>query len=1142
MKRLSKVTIIILCMAVVTVIITAMFCYFKKEPEIVKDTSDISIKNLNVDYMVNPVGTDSDHPYFSWKIYSDINGQKQTAYRITVSTDASFNKSGSNVWDTGKVKSDKSVGVVYKGDKLKPSTQYYWKVSVWDKDDNVSTSKEKAYFETGLLSKTWDDAKWIKTDTMSEVSDYTIEFDMKLENHAFGIVFGGSQSKFYMWQFNVLDHPGKLYLRPHVSNNGTYAVKEYDISSYFGVNDILNKEVHVKIEVKSKEIITYINNTRVNTYTDSNIQYGRIGYRVFSSADVDEKAYIDNLILKKNNESVFSYDFETDNPFGTGTIKNGKLYVQSSSGESLSYISSGSEEGISLFRKEFNIKKNIKSVKVYSTALGVYDLYINGKRVGRTLEDGKVQYDELKPGWTDYSKRVLYYTYDVTSFIKEGNNAIGAMVANGWWAGRISFGAYGNKPTAFCAKILITYDNGKKEVINTDESWKTTFGGPILTGEIWDGETYDGNKSSFDWTMTDYESSDWSGAAISNDFKGIISAHTGTTVQVRNELTRDYVSATVYKGTVKNNSNYGKINVIKVYNEKQTIHIEKGQSVIFDMGQNMVGWPYITIKGEKNTVISFRYAEMLNDSGKTSRKNDGPEGSLYTANYRSAKSVGKYIMSGNTEGESYRPSMTFYGFRYVEITVTGDIDIIDLKGEVLGSANIETGNIETSEPLVNQLYQNILWGQRGNYLSVPTDCPQRDERLGWTGDTQIFARAASYNANVAGFFKKWLQDLRDSQTPAGSYTDVVPYVPAVSNTSNSGWTDAGIIVPYNMYQMYGDKQILIDSYDSMDKYMKYLSRFGYDGPGVAYGDWLAYENTDNRYISVCYYAYDAMLMSEMAEILGKNEDVEKYGKLYKEIMDYYRETYIKNGKLMQNSQTGCILALKMKLLPEEMIEDVVETLIKKIQKNKNKLSTGFIGTGYIVEVLSEYGASDMAYSLLLQRDNPSWLYSIDQGATTIWERWNSYTLATGFGDAGMNSFNHYAYGAVSCWMFRYMAGIESGSEGFRRFVLQPQPDSQNRITYVNCSYDSVYGLITSNWSTQNAIFDYTCEVPVNTSCVLKLPLVSDEAKTITVNGTEYDIAGIKNISVQGITYIEENSDGNHLEFSLESGKYNIKVS
>lgn len=991
--------------------------------------------------------------------------------------------------------------------------------------------------------------------------DYTVETDMTLTGDAAGICFSAADSSnMFMWQFNTINYPGKHYLRAHIWTGGNVSVHEFDISGYFTPQDMKDTERHIKIEVIGTKINTYIDDQLVNSYTNAAVTTGKVGFRVSSNGSENhESAYFDNMRVTTYSdagESVRLYDFETPlNPFSGGKVIDGRLYCDAGTGvATFVYLEEG-DEGVPVFRKTFETKdKTVASARLYATALGVYDVYINNSRVGLT-ENGEKVYDELKPGWTDYQDRVMYYTYDVTDMISSGKNAIAGVVGSGWWTGRISFGTYGYKDIAFLAKLVINYSDGTSETIGTDTSWKSSDNGPLRYADIWNGETYNANLEA-DFSSADYDDSGWGECAVSNDFTGEVSAQSGSNVRIREGLTRTAEKISIYSGTKDNGTDFGEVDEIHSADGMDgELTLNAGETLVVDLGQNMVGWPEFTVSGKKNTMIVVRFGEMLNDSGSLSRGNDGPKGSIYTANYRSARSTLSYILAGRDGGETYRPTASFYGFRYMEITATDTLTINALKAQVVGSDIDETGSIETSDQSVNQLFSNIIWGQRGNYLSVPTDCPQRDERLGWTGDTQIFIGAAAYNSDVASFFKKWAQDIIDSQTAAGAYPDVVPASNAVGS-GNGAWGDAGIVVPYTLYQMYGATGIIESNYDSMVKYMNWLDNGTYDGPGTAYGDWLSYEHTDSRLISVAYYAHDAKLMSVMADAIGKTADAEKYATLFENIKASFQQRYVRaDGTMSAASQTAYLLALKFDLLPsEESREKVTAALAEKIKNNGNKLSTGFVGTGIISQTLSEVGLDDLAYNLLLQRDNPSWLYSVDQGATTIWERWNSYTLESGFGDVGMNSFNHYSYGAVAQWMYEYMAGIKSDSDapGFKHFNLAPSidtrsgadlPSGQNNITSVRGTYDSAYGIIVSEWSTErDGYLDYSSVVPANSSATLQLPLLKDAAY-VTVNGKTYSLAGqsaeapaISDIA-DGIEFIS--LDNSSLSLELDSGSYEI---
>ena len=788
--------------------------------------------------------------------------------------------------------------------------------------------------------------------------------------------------------------------------------------------------------------------------------------------------------------------------------------------------------GIALFRRQFTVD-GLKSARIDATALGVFDIWVNGRRVGRLDETGKEVFDEMKPGWTDYKERVLYYSYDLAPYLTEGENTLLIAVAPGWYNGRIALGTYGETHISLLAAIHLL-DKTDDQTLYTDDTWQAAWGSAIRASDIWDGELYDANLPTLRGLSRGCNCLSWD-AVTTESYDIFVTPHVGPTIMVREGLTRTPETIVIYNGTEDNGSDYGKIHVVRESKGEDFFKLSKGETAVIDLGQNMVGWPTFTVKGEKGTSVQIRVGEMLNDSGLESRGNDNPEGSIYSINYRSAKAKAYYVLKGAEEGEYYCPTFTFFGFRYLEITATEDVEFTGLACPVIGSATRETGKMETSHPVVNQLISNIIWGQRGNYLSVPTDCPQRDERLGWTGDTQAFCCTAAYNADVDGFFHKWLQDARDSQNEAGVYPDVIPTVRVVG-FGGAAWSDAGIIVPYTMWKMYADTAIIEEHYESMEKYMGWLEGANMNAPNPHYGDWLAYEGTDARLICVAYYALDCLYMEAMSRAIGKTDRAEHYKATYAKVREHFRTLYCdENGELNPENRTQCgyLLALRIGLLDEDKIPGAVAALKQKIIDNGYKLSTGFVGTCILNEVLAEYGENNLAYSLLLQTENPSWLYSIYQGATTIWERWNSYTKATGFGNVAMNSFNHYAYGAIQEWMYRHIAGIESteAAPGFAHPILQPKPDTrtpaeipegQELIKWAKTSFESVNGLIVSNWDTTDG-FVYECTVPVATT--LYLPMLSS-AETYTVNGVE------KKFSDGKVCYC-----GKCLEIELAPGSY-----
>ena len=783
--------------------------------------------------------------------------------------------------------------------------------------------------------------------------------------------------------------------------------------------------------------------------------------------------------------------------------------------------------GLVSFRDKFAVPEKVKSVKLTATALGVFEVFVNGKRIGN---------DEMKPGWTDYRFRVFEFEYDITSFCRtSADNVVVACVAPGWYSGRIANSTYGNKGVAFCAEITVTDKDGNTTVFATDESWETACGGKVRTSEIWDGELYDAREKCI---YSDSDSYKWSHAIFAEDVTCKIVPHVGETVRIKRKGIAP-VSAVVYDGTKDNGTDFGEINAVsrKIGSGCEVGCIKKGEKLVIDFGVEFTARPRIKLYAPKDTKVRIYCGEMLNDSGLKSRGNDGAKGSLYIDNYRSALSRIEYISCG--EVEEYTPMYTFFGYRYLEIVPDNDIEILYVVSDIIGSDLKRTGKIETSNAEINKLIGNIYRGLESNYLSIPTDSPQRDERLGWTGDTQIFCGAAAYFVNAYGFLSKWMGDMRDSQLDNGCFPFVAPtcFPPENKAYGASAWADAGIVVPYKMWLMYGDKGILTENYEAMEKYMDYTYKTnGFEGPKACFGDWLAYEETPRNLVSICYFSYDALLMEKVSCLLDKPERAEYYAKLRADINEYYKEKFVENGEFTVKTQTAYILPLAFDMLEGELREKANKELKAKIVDNDYTLATGFVGTGVLVQTLGRLELDDEAYSLLLQTRDPSWLYSVRQGATTVWERWNSYTLEKGFGKVDMNSFNHYAFGAVAEWMFSSMAGIKPVEEypGFERFILAPTPDTrefipeeQERITSVKAEFESVHGLICAEWYYENSKFVYKVTVPEGTEAKVEFPLLYDET-SVNVNGLEFSESDSFNIS------------NGKMIFTLTAGDYIIK--
>jgi alpha-L-rhamnosidase len=727
---------------------------------------------------------------------------------------------------------------------------------------------------------------------------------------------------------------------------------------------------------------------------------------------------------------------------------------------------------VPFLRKSFTVGGSVTRARLYITALGVYEASINGQRIGEA---------ELPPGWTDYHKRVRYQIYDVTSLLHAGENVIGAILGDGWYSGYVGWRErqlYGDRPKLL-AQLEMTLADGSdpehrsKMLIVSDRSWQTAFG-PILESDLLMGESYDARLELGDWHLpTPRGGGVWLPVEIFPAPKGMaLEAQNGPLIKRHEEIIPISVK-------------------------------QHGPSTwIFDLGQNMVGRVRVKVNSPKGTTLRLRYAEVLN-----------PDGSVYLANLRGARATDYYTLKGDPAGETWEPRFTFHGFRYVEISgFPGPVTCENLIGVVLHSENPVTGSFECSDPLLNQLQHNILWGWKGNSLDIPTDCPQRDERLGWTGDAQVFCRTANFNTNAAGFFAKWLQDLDDAQTADGAIPSVAPE-PGVTGFNDGGpaWSDAAVIVPWSMYLAYGDTRVLEERYAMMERYLAYLAKVS---PNLirsdpahtswgGYGDWLALDGsgrteggTPKELIGTAFYAYSVRLLSQIAAQLGKTADAQKYAERFETLRAAFLHRFVTpEGYVTGCTQTSYVLGLYFDLLPEEQRTVAMDWIVRDIRERGDHLSTGFVGASYLPFVLTQSGRNDVAYDLLFQKTWPSFLYAITQGATTIWERWDGWThddgtgRRSGFQDPGMNSFNHYAYGAIGDWLYRVVAGINLDwtRPAYKHTIFRPLPPADGRLTHAKASIQSPYGLVSSEWHMANGAFTLDIIVPPNTTATVYLP-------------------------------------------------------
>ena len=883
--------------------------------------ADLAVIDLRVEYRQNPVGIDNRAPRFSWRLAGDTRNLRQSAHQVQVAESEDGLERENVVWDTGKVDSDQSHHVPYRGPDLDAGKRYVWRVKVWDHHGRVSDWSATARWETGLLRREDWRAEWIEPDIEEDVSD---------------------------------SPPAPM------------------------------------------------------------------------------------------------------------------------------------------LRKEFAVNGPVRSARAYLTAHGVYEAEINGKRVGNHV---------LSPGWTSYANRLQVQTYDITDHLKEGDNAIGVWLGDGWFRGYIGFGDqrnfYGEK-LALLAQVLITYEDGRTEIVGTDGTWKAATG-PILKSDIYKGEYYDTRLEREGWTRPGFDDNGWTGVRVVNHGKEKLIAQQAPPVRKIQELPAREILVT-----------------------------PAGETVV-DMGQNMIGWVRLRVRGEAGTKVTLRHAEVLDR-----------DGNVYTANLRRAVQTNTYILKGGGE-EIWEPRFTFQGFRYVAVDgYPGELTLEDLTGVVLHSDLEPTGHFHSSDERINQLQHNIVWGQKGNFLEIPTDCPQRDERLGWTGDIQVFAPTANLNMNTAAFLTKWLGDLAADQLDNGSIPHVVPNVLGENATGSAGWADAGLIVPWSMYQSFGDTRVLERQYPGMKAWVDFMTERAaakgnpYLREGdFTFGDWLSFNSTRSDYpgaftdkdlISSAFFAHSANLLSEIARVLDKPGEAERYAQLFEKIRDAFQQEYVTpNGRVLSNTQTSYLLALRFNLLPDELRPAAVRHLVEAIRQHGH-LTTGFLGTPYLAPVLAANGHADVAYELLLRDRYPSWLYPVTRGATTIWERWDGIKPDGTFQNPGMNSFNHYAYGAIGEWLFTGVAGIQADEPGYRRIRIEPTPGGG--LTHARAFVNSPYGKIESSWEIDASGFSLHVEIPPNTTATIVLPGATADAVTESGNGLA-EAEGILNHRQEGAGVVLEAGSGRY---------------
>ena len=739
-----------------------------------------------------------------------------------------------------------------------------------------------------------------------------------------------------------------------------------------------------------------------------------------------------------------------------------------------------------------------------TTALGVYETYVNG--VADCAQ-------AMKPGYTNAARRRQEMTWTIGEGLKRGageTNVFAARVTCGWWRDRVIDWHGGSfDDTAFRGSLTLTYADGTTETFLTDPTWKAAYAGQVVHADIYYGETVDARIS--EAFLTDPQVlAAWTNAVVCDSFKGEITPLAGAGVCRREDLALKPVAAYVWKGAdgAEGTNVFGRVRRVRTFQPGEALVVEPGETLVVDFGQNASATPDFAFSAAEGTRLTVNFAEMLNDAnGERSRGNDGPAGSAYLASMRSCPSQFDYVFAGRGV-ERCRPSFSFWGYRYLTARATGRVEIRSLRSVPVTSVTreMERGTLVTGDAAVNRLLSNVRWGMLSNYLSVPTDCPQRDERQGWAADTQVFTRTGLYLADVYPFFMKWMRDVTDTQRPNGLVRSVAPGLPPKAGetkpeTQHIGWADAIVIVPWTNWRMSGDPAIVKANWEPMTRFVDLVASSRYATPEGAWqhADWLSYEKVKGeykdfcawwRFLGNCYICLDARMMAEMADVAAPSERA-RFERMAAEALGYLRANFLTaDGDIREafhDLQTAHLFALKVGLAPTDAAKRRIrDRLLALIRRNGDRLSTGFLGTSVLMDTLTEEAAApEVAYTLLLQHENPSWLYSVDQGATTIWERWNGYTREKGFGPVGMNSFNHYAYGAVVAWLYGTAAGIRPGPRGgFDEFVLAPVPDA--RLGSVDASFRTPKGTIRSSWKYENGVCRWTYTVPEGATALVRV--------------------------------------------------------
>ena len=997
--------------------------------------------------LTDPLGIDDPHPSLSWVSLSrilDARGQSQSAYEVQVASSAQKLALGkADLWDSVVVASDKSLEVKYAGKSLHSNAPCFWRVRVWDQAGRPSPWSPMALWTMGVLSPAEWRAKWIRGALQQRRwRDFTLETSFTIQHEAASVYFrAAGAGNAYMWQINTAgDRP---VFRPHVRLGGNFQVlKNAPLNGY---SDADFQKPHVmRITVAGSTITTYLDGKLIDTTVDDRLTSGSIGFR---DSPTETTTFRSIRVTDPVGKVLYQDGFAPSktNAFSAGTLGPDGLTVTNVD----AMLGSG-DLRTPLLRHEFTLTQPVRRAWLYASALGIYTASLNGHRVGDRY---------YAPGWTNYYRRVQYQCYDVTRLLRRGGNALGAQLAPGWYCGNVAwFGPnqYGGDAPAFFAELHVEYADGSQRVISSDGSWKFAAG-PVVHADNLDGETYDARLEQPGWNQPGFRDSSWHAASVM-----ALPSRVRMVAQMDPPIR---ATAQIYP--------------VVVTQPQPGVYVYK-------LPQDITGVARVRVRGWAGMTVTIRQAEVLNPDGTLNRITLGSPG--IPGAYAEATDRYTFDAAGTAV---FQPEHTFHGFQYVEVSgAASEPALSDVVGVVYGTDVPHVGRMHTSSVFVNQLLSNLQWSGRDAYLSVPMDCPQRTERLGWTGDANFYVSTAAYEFDMAAFYGKWERDMLTD----GQFSNVAPgWYPGESGGTGGGWGDVGVNMPYVLWQSYGDTDLIRASYDGMTRWIAFLQA---QSPGLitngavsAPGDWKnGGEGTPGDLIATAYFAYDTRQVSQMAAAIGRTDDARKYAALFGDIKKAFIAKFVGvDGVVGSGSQTSYVLALQVGLLPDALVQAAGDKLAANVAQHQNHLTTGFVGTQWLLPALTQAGRPDLAYAVLEQTTQPSWGYELAHGATTIWETWDMVAPDGSF-PHGPFSLNHCALGSCGEWLYRTVGGLAPERPGYKSFVVRPTPGGGvNRATV---TYESVYGTITILWQVQGQNVVLDVGVPVNTTATVFVPAAS----------------------------------------------------